>query len=435
MVSVRRTIDGFRPWWAQRLAARLEREATITLGVTGRQAGKTSGSVWRVLARALRAPGAMHSLILVPTYRHGLVHAGRLKEWAGAIRCEWKEQKQLLLLANGHHVWLRSTDRPDAVRGMTITTTLWVDEATLISEAAWKAALGCLVAAQDPRVLVTATPKGKSNWVWRLWSKPGSLHVARFLCRSQDSPYAGPILEVLRETMGGAMAAQELDGMFVDSGAQPFPPELVDRMIRPCRRRPGSRWVLGADLGKQHDWTVVVATDETGACWVVGRWRHVEWPDTERRLVQIVNDYNRAHLFVDSSGLGGPMADYLARVLGPLLHEVKTGAPGVKADLIETLVAEAEHGRMALADDSDSLDVAREELLTFSANPRPSGNGIDYSGDGDHDDCVIALAISTWGRLERWGRRSGGRDLEAFAEGFDLAPRVGGEFGDWSPIA
>ena len=35
------------------------------------------------------------------------IHAARLKQLAASLRATWYEQKALLVLRNGHHVWLR----------------------------------------------------------------------------------------------------------------------------------------------------------------------------------------------------------------------------------------------------------------------------------------------------------------------------------------
>lgn len=443
-LAVKPTADGFRPWWAQRLACRLEREAMIVLGVAGRQGGKTEWGVWRVLRRAALRPNGQ-SLVLVPTYRMGLVHSARMRRLTVMLRGEWKEQKQVLVLPNGHHVWLRSSDRPDAARGLTIDATLWVDEAALVAEEAWNAALGCLVAAQDPLVLVTTTPKGKGNWVYRLWTKPGNLNVARFLFRSQDSPYAGPILETLRETMGGAMSLQELEAVFTDDRSSPFPPALVERMMKPLPRR-GERWVLGLDLAKERDWTVVTEMNEFGEAWIIGRWQHVAWPDTQARVVELARA-RRALVVIDEQfggGYGGAMSDYIEKDLGKEnVLRVRTGNPRVKAEIIEGLIGDAEHGRVFVDSEGSWSGDARHELL-FMTSTRTVSAGVErvsYQGpssDTEHDDCVISLSLANYGRVhgERPVDPLAG-DFSAFADGTDLArgqAQGSGEgLGDWSP--
>ena len=432
-IAVRPMPREFVPWWAQRLACRLEREAMIVMGVAGRQGGKTEWGVWRVLRRAAMRPGG-NSLIVVPTYRMGLVHSARLKRLAVHLQAEWREQKQTLVMRNGHHVWLRSSDRPDAARGLTIDATLWADEAALIAEEAWQAALGCLVAARDPLVLVTTTPKGKNNWVYRMWTKPGNASVARFLFRSADSPYADQqVLDTLRETMGGAMSLQELEAVFTDDRSCPFPPELVERMLRPIDRR-GTRWVLGLDLAKERDWTVMTEVNEFGEARIVGRWQHMSWPDTQAKVVEAAKARG-ALLVVDEQfggGYGGAMADYFERDLGKhRVMRVRTGSQGVKAELIESLVRDAEHGRLTVDSSGQWSGDLRHELL-FLTSSRVVTAGVErvrYQGpqsEGEHDDCVISLALANWGRIQQDKAPGAPADLGAFQR---MAAGAGGSGG------
>jgi hypothetical protein len=401
------------PWWGQRAAGVLEAAGNLMImGVAGRQSGKSHWGCWRVLRRAARMPGA-ESCLLVPTYRIALAPAARLRELGQPLGGEWREQKQCLRLPNGHLIWVRSTDRPDATRGLTIKGTLWCDEAALISENAWTAALGCLVAAEDPLVLITTTPAGRNNWVYRLWIDLERESVARFLFRSKDSPYAGPVLGHLRGTMGGARAAQELDAMFVDDKSTPFPPDVVDKMFttgtRPLRHR-GEQRTLGVDLAKEQDFTVATLMNEFGEAWVVGRWQHVKWPDTESRIAQLARDHD-ALVVIDighGGGYGGALFDYLERSLGVgRVLGVRTGNVGVKGEIFEALSGEAQHGRVQVDSHGPFAADLRHELL-FLTSTRKVVAGVERviyegpTGEDEHDDCAVSLALANWGRLHGW---------------------------------
>jgi hypothetical protein len=413
-----------------------------------RQTGKTEYGAARVLQRAALVPDG-ESCVLVPTYRLGLVPAERLRRLAPPGSQWLGDTKQALRLPNKHVIWIRSADRPDATRGLTITGTLWVDEAALISEAAWNAALGTLVTARNPLALVTTTPKGRGNWVYRLWHDGGP-DVARFICRSLDSPFANAkLIAHLRAGMGTNMASQELDAVFTDDRSTPFPPEVVERLFSRRLERRGKRWTLGVDLAKEVDYTVCVAMNEFGEAWLAGRWRHVAWPDTEARIVQLLREWGDGALVLDvggTTGYGGAMSDYLARALGKRKHalfEVRTGQGNIKAEVIETLIADAEHGRIFVDPEGEMAQAARHELQLFTADRKVSG-GVErvvYSapeGEDEHDDCVIALALANYGRIHAWeGKRDlGGEAMRGFVDdalGRGKTPPSGG-VGDWGGV-
>lgn len=376
------------------------------VGVTGRQSGKTECGVALVLERALAAPGGS-SLILVPTYRMGLVQGQRLQRAAkdSVPGSTWSGSKVCLELPNGHQVWLRSADDPDATRGLTIDTTLWVDEAALVSEAAYTAALGCTVA-HSPLVLITTTPRGRGSWVFRLWSKsrPG---LRRFMASTSDSPFAGRVLEEMREAMGPERARQELEAEFTDDRGRPFPPEAVDALLaRPLGEPRGRKRVLGVDLAKLKDWTVIWLMNEFGEAWLLDRFQNMPWPDVQKRITARAREH-QAPVVLDEQhggGYGGAMLDYIRADLG---HEwvipVRTGTPGVKAQVVEALIADVANQIIRIHPASKDVAQVRHELLWFDYTRTVVGGveRIKYEGpqsEGEHDDTVIGLALANFGR-------------------------------------
>lgn len=401
------------------------------MGVCGRQSGKSQHGADFVLRRAAKAPGGT-SCLLVPTWRIGLAPTARLRELAAPLGAEWNETKQLLTLANGHRVWVRSADRPDATRGLTIDTTLWLDEAAYVSEAAWTSALGCLAAARSALVLITTTPAGKNNWVFRRWSAPDAA-ILRFYFRSSDSPFANEGLQrALRETMGAARAAQELDAIFTDDRTQPFKPEDIDRLL--ANRLPklrGHRITIGWDWGKEKDWTVGTGMNEFGEARILGRWRHVNWPETFRRVEAIHGAFPHSIACVDKQqggGYGGVASDFIAEKIGEArVLDVRTGNLGVKAKIIEALMADVEHGRLQADNERTDAEPSggenakqlRHELLFFTSVRKVVG-GVEHvvyegpQGEDEHDDTVISLALANWGRIHGWDRPEESVDFKQF---------------------
>lgn len=400
-----------RPWWGQRRALPRERRGpTYLLGVCGRQSGKSHFGAWLLLRRAAAAPGGT-SCVLVPTWRIGLAPVARLRELAAPLGAVWHEQKQLLDLRNGHKIWIRSADKPDATRGLTIDATLWIDEAAYVSEDAWTAAQACLATARAPLYLITTTPAGRDNWVYRLWTS-SSGDVVRFTFRSADSPFVNEELAArLRETMGASRAAQELDAIFTDDKTTPFKPNDVSRLLsQAIVKVRGEQRSIGIDLAKEKDWTVATLMNELGEAWILGRWRHASWPDTEARLTRLLEEH-KALAVVDvghGGGYGGAIKDYLERSIGKArLLEVRTGNVGVKAEVIEALAADVEHGRLRVDNGGPHASDLRHELLFFTSTRRVVG-GVERivyegpQGEDEHDDTVISLALANWGRIHGW---------------------------------
>jgi hypothetical protein len=96
----------------------------------------------------------------------------------------------------------------------------WADECAHWKEMSWKNMLGRAIVAKS-KFIVTTTPRGKT-WAYRDLYVPGHSGADKSIgvhaWRSIDNPYADKAyLEMMRRKLGPDYAAQELDGMFVDS--------------------------------------------------------------------------------------------------------------------------------------------------------------------------------------------------------------------------
>lgn len=396
------------PWWAQRLAKRAV--AAVVMAIAGRQVGKTEiGAAW--LLDDWPAGERGQGLLLTPTYRIGLPAIMRLREIGERMGATWNAQEGCLTLPGGQRIWWRSCDRPDATRGLDQVRRVWIDECTLISARAWEAVLGCTVSAKDPRILLTGTPKGKGHWTHKVWTDKEDPPV-RVSLRSDDSPISNKrVIARLRRQMSTTAAAQELDAKFIDDELIPFPPEVVERMFATSAlKRRGNLWTLGWDLAKQKHFCVVTAMNEFGEAWVLDRWQHAAWPDSQKRFMAHVGRYEDCVVAIDEGyggGYGGVMADYVEAEIGKArVLRVRTGNPGVKAEIIEALSADAQYERVTIDPSGPHAGVARDELLQMVGD-RQVVAGVErivYPGpvneDEEHDDCAISLALANWGRIQ-----------------------------------
>ncbi len=397
-----RGVEGpFTPWWAQRLASRSP--APTRVFVAGRQIGKTYWAANEVLKVACAEPGTK-SVVVAPTYKIAEAAIQRLRQIGAAIpHAAWKEQKKQLVLPNGSVVEVYSADRSDQVaRGPTVSGVLWFDEAAYLREAARDAALGGLVTSKG-RSIRTTTPAGK-NWIYREFKEAGDPHVARFHVRSVDSPFTNrELLGRLRAGMTLERAAQEFDAAFLDDLRLVFPDvsKLFVHSLPDRRSDKDLQHVLGLDLGNEQDWCVATLMNKYGEARVLGRWQRVEWPETQKRVASMAHAF-RAVVVLDhgsGSGSGDVLKDYLRRE-GVTVFPVKTGVLGEKARIVEQLQSSVQWEQVKVLE-NEYADQLRHELLLFQATKRPNSAVTAYEGpqlDGEHDDCVISLALANWGR-------------------------------------
>lgn len=108
----------------------------------------------------------------------------------------------------------RSGDDPDRLRGPNCSG-VWLDEASVMSRAVYEIALGRLREAGEAGWLTaTFTPKGRKHWTYEAFTSSEAFLV---VSRTADNPFLEPkFLETVRSQYSSLLAAQELEGQFVE---------------------------------------------------------------------------------------------------------------------------------------------------------------------------------------------------------------------------
>lgn len=411
----------FTPWWAQRLA--LRSSARFLLIIAGRQGGKTLAAAFEVLRRAFAHPGS-YSALLAPTYLIADTAVLRIREVCDGLHVRWREQKKRFLLPNGSRIQVFSADRKETVRGPSITGTYWTDEGAYVTEQAYGAGKPALIAGKG-RTIVTTTPAGK-NWVWKAFTNTEDARIERFRFRSEDAPHTDKEeIASQRRELSPERAAQEFDAVFVDDLLLAFP--NVSRLfVRALPDRTGERDlrnVLGVDLGKDQDWLVVTLMNRLGEARILGRWRHVAWPRSQRELAGMARDF-QALIVLDvgpGGGPGGVLADYL-EAEGLSVLAIKTAVVSTKAQIVEQCRSDVQWERIRVLENEHS-DQLRHELTVFQGIKRQQHGRevMVYEGPqlkDEHDDCVISLCLANWGRVHGWqGPEDETEDFSEFYRG------------------
>ncbi|HVM54366.1 MAG TPA: hypothetical protein VM262_14325 [Acidimicrobiales bacterium] len=206
---------------------------------------------------------------------------------------------------------------------------------------------------------------------------------------------------------------------------------------------------VGVDLGQASDFTAIVVTErleritgpraddliggggtELEDVYVV---RHIEraalgtpYPAQVRQVGRLLAapELVDAELVVDATGVGRPVVDlfteayrrgecgnYYPRPLTITSGNEAHGWNVPKRLLVSKVVALAQTGRLLFADGLPLAEVAKHELRSFSVKVSSSGNDTyEALRERDHDDIVLAVAMSVWHRNWRTVPRGMTRD-------------------------
>jgi predicted phage terminase large subunit-like protein len=372
----------------------VESDAVYKAFVGGVGSGKSWAGAYDLIKRA--KPGRLYSVIS-PSYQMladstfrsftslaqelGIVSEGDIKRSAPPS----------VTLRTGAEILFRSADNPDSLRGPNLSG-IWMDEASLMPQEVFNVAIGRLREGGEQGWLsATFTPKGKKHWTFLVFGQ-GVPDVALFHARSSDNPfytfdYAGR----LRKDYTSALAAQEVEGQFLDLEGALFqrhwfpvvhhaPPFLV-AFVR--------AWDLAATpkdetKASDPDWTcgLLMGKAGNGDNYILDVRRLRGTPQQVQSLVRRTAEEDRAHVAIymeQEPGSAGKIVidTYLRLLAGFTFHGERS--TGSKADRAQPLAAQAEGGAVKLVRapwNKDFLDEA--EVFPY----------------GPHDDIVDCASLA-----------------------------------------
>lgn len=348
-----------------------------------------------------------------PTYKQCDVAWAEFKKAVG--HCfNFHAGKMEITAPSGGKLFLRSMDNPDNARGLSAHGILMDETADCIEEA-WTEVLRPMLIDTQGWALFKGTPKGR-NWFYHLfnaalarndgmaWQIPslGCELINGKLIR-KPHPYENPDIPFAElENMlygDGAIPErvfrQEILAEFIEDAGGVF--SNIDRCVRgllppnPCPPDRNRRYVMGVDLAKYNDFTVVVVMDELTKTVVdFHRFNKIDWHVQKQRIYLIAEFWNNALAYVDSTGVGDPIWEDLRRS-GMRVEGYKI-LPTSKADLINNLITLIEQQQISFP----KIAVLVDELKAYEYERLPAGGLRMNAPSGQHDDCVIALALACW---------------------------------------
>lgn len=386
---------GFEPHENQQKI--IDGQRRFTCVTAGRRFGKTVVASYLALRQLWLTDKTIW--IVAPTYDLAKKTWRYIYAWVLREFPNMKINQQSLTIENPFTrslLELKTAENPASCIGSGVDF-LIVDEASRVKEVVWQEALYPTLADKQGSAFLISTPKGK-NWFFNLYilGKRGEGDYISFTYQTKDNtalPHLIDEQEKARKELPESAYRQEYEAQFLDNEGQVF------RGILDCvggkLELPNieNSYVLGVDVAKYEDWTVVVVINLTNTQVVAfERWNKTDWEFTRQKIKGMAKEYNDAVIVIDSTGVGDPLAENLKRD-GCAVEEYKyTNA--TKKYLIENLALKIQQKAIKYP----KIDVLIHELEVFGYEYSPVTRTITYNAPaGLHDDCVNALALAVYG--------------------------------------
>lgn len=240
-----------------------------------------------------------------------------------------------------------------------------------------------------------STPDGR-NAFYRMWQfaqdRPTWYTVQR---SSWDNPFL-PVtdLEDLKQQLPERDYLQEILAQFITEDGSVFRNvnaaiTLEKSLTEPD---PNSTYVFGVDWGRTNDATVCVILDTTQRQVVhVDRMVRTGFDIQVGRLKMLWEKWHPAAIVAETNSMGLPLVEQMKKMGMPIRGF--TTSSSSKAEIIEKLAISIEKGEIGLLDHPKLI----QELIAYTQERTASGMFKYNAPQGEHDDCVMALAMAWHG--------------------------------------
>lgn len=302
------------------------------------------------------------------------------------------ETELVIYFKNGSVYQLKGADDPDYLRGGG-PVGLVLDEFAKMKYEAW-GVLEPILRQNGGWCWFIGTPKGK-NQLYQLYNRGQQNHHEwkSWLLKASTSGIvpADQLYESKATAISIGFYNQEWECEFLEGEGSVF--RNVDSVMTSQEEapKPLHTYVFGVDLAKVTDWTVIVGYDRASNRQVYyQRFQKYDWNYQKKIIKEISNNYNKAMMIIDSTGLGDPIADDLMRDQVPVFA-YKISEPS-KKELVEKLSIYIEQKLLAMIPNPETS----LEFESFTYTLGPTGKIRYEAMQGFHDDVVIAHALACY---------------------------------------
>lgn len=306
----------------------------------------------------------------------------------------WRKQAKVLEILDSY-IDFRSVDRPENIEGFGYDKA-FLNEAGIIlrDEYLWHNAIRPMLWEFKPQTVIGGTPKGQGLFyeLYLRGKDKNQPEYESFHFTSFDNPFLDTTaLSEDIKSMPQNVVKQEVYAEFLEDTGVVFRGVREICVVAPQKPLKGHVYVMGVDLAKVQDFTVITVYDRrTNHQVYQARFNQLEYPFQKKKIIETSKHYNNALVVLDATGLGDPIADDLARANTPIEPFKLTNQS--KKELIEKLTIYIEQGRIKMINIPETI----AEFNSFTYDVSNSGR-ITYNAPvGFHDDIVISHGLAVW---------------------------------------
>lgn len=332
---------------------------------------------------------------IAPVFAQAKIAYARMKRGLPRELISWNDTDQTITVKlNGAILSFKSAEKPDNLYGDDVWAAV-ADEASRMREEAFFALRSTLTATRG-QIRIIGNVKGRKNWFYLGCRKAegGEQNHTFHKIIATDAVAAGIFPQEELDDARRALPDHVFRELYLcepsDDGGNPFGLKYIRSNIAVISKKPAVAY--GVDLAKSIDWTVIIGFDEDGAVCEFHRFQ-LPWRATMDRIRLICRN---VPTHIDSTGVGDPIVEQLQGDNAE--HSNFQGykfTAASKQMLMEGLAVAIQQNEIQYP-----YGVIVSELESFEYEY--TRTGVRYTApEGQHDDCVMALALAVHAKKNR----------------------------------
>jgi len=399
---------GYKPHSGQQLIHDAVVDNRHTIAVCGRRFGKTHLATHEALYHSLQPNdkfGPPIVYLVSDTYDHAKKLFNPIATLFENKLKPFKEKVYLkdltVVLKSGAEIKAKSADNPSSLAGDGVSFVV-IDESGFIANYAIEVLYPSLTN-RLAKALVIGTPDNRSWFYdWYILGLNENTGYKSFQMGTDTNPlFDKDELERIRNTTPESVFRKYYLANWLDDDSTAFRQSALEKIfhedLAPRLPEKEKRYVIGLDLAQTVDYTVITVLDiseDIPTLVYFDRFNKTAWDVVAERVKDVATRYNNATVYLDHTGIGGPVFEIIQKRYYNLQGIKFTQAS--KMNLIQNLIVMIEQQKLRLF----NQNVLKAELISYRAVSTP--NGIKYDGPpGTHDDSVISLALACHGIQSR----------------------------------
>lgn len=302
----------------------------------------------------------------------------------------------IITLSNGVEMHFKGVDKPDNIRGASVSY-MFCDEFAFYKTEAWNEVLRPMMNVQGIRAFFFSTPKGKHNDFYAIDMSKGDKYSSHYGNYKENPYYDISEVEDAKMRLPSAIFKQEYEGEYIDDGGQVFENIKKNCTITEWEEYDSNKsYYAGIDWGRKSDKSVLTIVDNTGKIVYISAMVHTTWEYIYTSFAIDLERYN-AYCMAECNSIGDVLNEALRNNYSNVEDFLTTNHSKNKIILQTNLSFNANVLQIPTIEFYPDVF---DECSIFEMNQGGTGV-IKYSApSGMHDDHVMSLCIANHVRYD-----------------------------------